>query len=306
MKKIISIEGMTCGHCVARVEKALSALPGAKGVKVDLKKNQAEMTEVSVDDEALKAAVADAGYTVTTIGQAKAGFSLFKFGVVLAISATSLGLASCAETDVVGQVAATSFDAVVARLGDKVGLSEEDPAWQITSPAGDRLLIAQDFARPNADGESPDFEIEFDAGPFVAAGLDVTMLPMSDTVRYMVEEGTFMLHFEWGDAPLKAASGGQGITATFRQVLATYRDRIGYHEKLDHYGFALGDGNMVEWAKDLATNDKDLVFVLNPEPLIAAGLDPAKLEGWVFAKVEVKDANGQTQQVDKLLRPFDL
>ena len=223
-----------------------------------------------------------------------------------ALVAGSFALVSCAETDVVGQVAATSFDAVVAKLGDKVGKSDSDPAWQITSPAGDHFLISQDFSRPNIDGESPDFELEFDAAPFITAGLDVTKLPMTEGLKSMVEDGKFMLHFEWGDAPLKAAEGGTEVTATFRQILATYRDRIGYHEKLDHYGFSLGDGNMVEWAKDLTTNDKDLVFILNPEPLIKAGLDPNKVEGWVFAKVEVKDANGQAQQVDKLLKPFNL
>lgn len=283
MKKIISIEGMTCGHCVARVEKALGALPGAEGVKVDLKKNQAELKAVAVTDDAIKAAIADAGYTATKVTEAKAGLSLFKVGLVLVAGA---GLVSCAETDVVGQVAATSFDAVVAKLGG-----------QITSPAGDRLVISQDFSRPNADGEAPDFELEFDAAPFVAAGLDISKLPMGEGLQYREEDGKFRLHFEWGDAPRDA---------TFRQILATYRDRIGYHEKLDHYGFALGDGNMVEWAKDLTTNDKDLVFILNPDPLIAAGLDPNKVEGWVFAKVEVKDASGRAVQVDKLLKPFSL
>ena len=77
MKKIVSIEGMTCGHCVARVEKALKALPGAEGVKVDLKKNQAEL-KAPLSDEAIRAAVVEAGYTVKAISEAKAGFSLFR------------------------------------------------------------------------------------------------------------------------------------------------------------------------------------------------------------------------------------
>ena len=306
MKTVIAIEGMTCGHCVARVEKALKALPGAEGVKVDLKKNRAEVKAVSADEETIRTAIVEAGYAVTGISQAKAGFSLFGAGMLFLVVGAGFALNACSATDVVGQVAATSFDAVVAKLGDKVGKSAMDPAWQITSPAGDVFLIAQDFARPNKDGESPDFELDFDAKPFLAAGLDVAKLPMSETVGYKLEEGRFMLHFEWGDAPLAAATGGKDVTATFRQILATYRDRIGYHEKLDHYGFALGDGNMVEWAKDLSTNDKDLVFVLNTGPLIQAGLDPNKVEGWVFGKVEIRDANGKAQLVDKLLRPFNL
>ena len=67
MKKIIGVEGMTCNHCVARVEKALKGLPGVEGVKVDLKKKQAEVKAISATDDAIKAAIVDAGYTVTAI-----------------------------------------------------------------------------------------------------------------------------------------------------------------------------------------------------------------------------------------------
>ena len=66
MKKIVSIEGMTCNNCVAHVTKALSGVAGVSHVKVDLKKARAEL-ESSVEDAALRAAVTDAGYDVTTI-----------------------------------------------------------------------------------------------------------------------------------------------------------------------------------------------------------------------------------------------
>ncbi|MFZ4356495.1 cation transporter, partial [Enterococcus gallinarum] len=38
MKQQFSIEGMSCNHCVARVEEAVSALDGVQKVKVNLKK----------------------------------------------------------------------------------------------------------------------------------------------------------------------------------------------------------------------------------------------------------------------------
>ena len=63
---------------------------------------------------------------------------------------------------------------------------------------------------------------------------------------------------------------------------------------MDHFGVKLGGGNMFEWAKDLEINvttkqaqDKDIVFVLSPEPLIAAGVDPQKVEGWLYSPVPV-------------------
>lgn len=75
--KFMKIEGMTCAHCVARVEKALSGLAGAEGVKVNLKLGTAEMATVGVSDEVLRNAVADAGYEVTSIEEGVGSVSLF-------------------------------------------------------------------------------------------------------------------------------------------------------------------------------------------------------------------------------------
>ena len=61
----LTVEGMSCGHCSARVEKALNAIEGVSA-KVDLEAKAASVTypdTVTVD--ALKAAVTDAGYSVT-------------------------------------------------------------------------------------------------------------------------------------------------------------------------------------------------------------------------------------------------
>ncbi len=67
MTKTIHIEGMSCMHCSARVEKALNALEGVEA-KVDLEKKQASVTLTgSVSDQALKQAVEDAGYDVVGI-----------------------------------------------------------------------------------------------------------------------------------------------------------------------------------------------------------------------------------------------
>lgn len=65
MKKV-SIEGMMCMHCVSHVEKALTALEGVDGVKVSLEDKCAEISG-NVSNDAIKAAVTEAGYTVTSI-----------------------------------------------------------------------------------------------------------------------------------------------------------------------------------------------------------------------------------------------
>ncbi|NLY20685.1 MAG: heavy metal translocating P-type ATPase [Tissierellia bacterium] len=67
MKKVMHIEGMTCGHCSGRVEKALNATEGVKA-KVVLEDNIAEVEiDDSITDEMLKTVVEDAGYEVTSI-----------------------------------------------------------------------------------------------------------------------------------------------------------------------------------------------------------------------------------------------
>ena len=67
LTKIMVIEGMSCGHCSARVEKVLNAIEGVEA-KVDLKAKTATVTLSSdITDEALKTAVENAGYEVISV-----------------------------------------------------------------------------------------------------------------------------------------------------------------------------------------------------------------------------------------------
>lgn len=58
----LKITGMTCGHCVKAVEKALSAVPGVQSVKVSLEEGKAEV-EGQADTQAMIAAVQEEGYS---------------------------------------------------------------------------------------------------------------------------------------------------------------------------------------------------------------------------------------------------
>ena len=68
MKKVLTVEGMMCQNCVKHVTRALQGIPGAADVQVSLEDKKAAVTvPETVTDDALKAAVADAGYEVTEI-----------------------------------------------------------------------------------------------------------------------------------------------------------------------------------------------------------------------------------------------
>ena len=58
------VEGMTCAHCVAAVTQSVSAIPGAVEVHVDLHSGQLRLRGEDIDDEAVREAVADAGYSL--------------------------------------------------------------------------------------------------------------------------------------------------------------------------------------------------------------------------------------------------
>ncbi len=66
----ITVRGMTCGHCVSRVEKALQAVPGTIGAYVDLTEGIAEVDydEDAVSIDQLVAAVKENGYEAETSG----------------------------------------------------------------------------------------------------------------------------------------------------------------------------------------------------------------------------------------------
>ena len=62
------VEGMSCGHCSARVEKALAAVEGVTAVQVDLEAKTATVTLAHpVEDSLLEHAVTEAGYTPVSI-----------------------------------------------------------------------------------------------------------------------------------------------------------------------------------------------------------------------------------------------
>lgn len=67
-KKTLLIEGMSCMHCSARVEKALQALDGVEEAKVNLAEKKALITlKNDIEDNVIKKAIADAGYELVGI-----------------------------------------------------------------------------------------------------------------------------------------------------------------------------------------------------------------------------------------------
>ncbi|MDT2046127.1 copper resistance protein CopZ [Priestia aryabhattai] len=63
---VLSVQGMSCGHCVKAVEGAVSELSGVKSVKVNLESAtvEVEYDESKVSLETIKESIDDQGYDV--------------------------------------------------------------------------------------------------------------------------------------------------------------------------------------------------------------------------------------------------
>ena len=215
------------------------------------------------------------------------------------ISVTLLSLVvGCSSLDVVGKAALKSFEAFADASKGNFVLDATQKAWVLQSPNAERFLMSVDSALGKAD-----VALEFSAAQFIEAGLDTAKLPSN--YAFDAVTNTLRVTADLGDVAY-APSNTTTPQATFGELVKAYRPSVGYHKALDHYGIDLGGGNMFEWAKDLKTNDKDMVFVLNPEPFIKAGVDPTKVIGWAFLKIPVMDAAGKPQEVDKFVMPYEI
>ena len=208
-----------------------------------------------------------------------------KIALGISILTLAIGLVGCKSTDVVAKYGAQSFDIMVDK--NNVYSNDKDNRWVIEAPDKTKFNISKDFS------DNVDFAIEMDAKPFIDGGLDVSKLPKS--YIYNDKEKTISIDSNIGDT--KFESNDKKPVDTLNYIIDNHRDILGYHHELDHYGLDLDNGNKFEWAYHMDKNDKDIVFVLNPEPFIKAGVDPNKIDGWAYAKV------GEDY---KLLKPFDI
>jgi hypothetical protein len=238
----------------------------------------------------------------------KMTMKLTAFFILFAITA-------CSKLDVVGNDSVRAFNDLLQSVPQLVSEDEENNDWSISAPDNSvRFSWSKNFAESSVF----DVMLEFTAAPFIAAGLDPAKLPdhfaqiprkkddwQKVSSLFIFSDGMLAVGTKLGTEQLQY-NGEATPLASYQQIVKLKRNSIGYHMQMDHYGINLGNGNMFEWAKNLAANDKDIVFVLDPAPFIAAGTDPARIEGWTFAKVTIDDANGKPVQVDKILKAFDL
>lgn len=217
----------------------------------------------------------------------------------LVLAAVVFGAAFMAP-DVVAVRAVRSYDALLRAPEMSVARSDAAGAWVLTSPGGETFTFGGDSV-----AGSNELVVTFDARPFLAAGLNPSLLPEGAQVEGDGASARVVMRYDTGTGDFSDGAESQPLQA-LQDLVHNHRMMLGYHVALARFGLALGGGNMVEWAKDQRANDKDLVFVLNPQPFADAGVDVANVQGWVLADVPVMDAQGRKSTARKLLKFYNL
>ena len=65
----LTIEGMSCGHCVMHVKKELSKLNGLTIENVEIGKARVQYDEAKVTSDQISKAIEEAGYKLLSISQ---------------------------------------------------------------------------------------------------------------------------------------------------------------------------------------------------------------------------------------------
>ena len=210
------------------------------------------------------------------------------FGVA-ALALSLLLLAGCTGLDVILRDSPKSLDAIVsAKPALVLAPTDDSPYFALSVDGATKLLVSKDYSL-----STEDVLFETPLKPFVEAGLDVSNLPAG----YRADAEHLFLTADFGSNTTEQAS----LTGALFTAVTADRSALSYHAALDHYGVALPGGKF-EWAKDYATNDKDIVFVLAAKPLADLGVDVQNIDGWVF--MTMQDDAGK--DFDVLLKPYSL
>lgn len=209
--------------------------------------------------------------------------------IAITLALVSALLTGCAATDVILKYSPSSLDKIVEKFPTLVTDNTETDHYFYLSVDGETTLKVSN----NYNLTDEDIVIQTPLQPFLDAGLD----PAKLGAGYGTDETSLFLVADFG-----AGTGTQDTftSALFESVKAD-RSVLSYHAALDHYGIQLPAGKF-EWAKDSATNDKDIVFIITAKSLADLGVDVEHIDGWIFKTMQ-DDAG---KDFDVLLKPYSL
>jgi hypothetical protein len=208
-----------------------------------------------------------------------------KLSMVLVVIMLAVNLTACSPTlSKKEQESVNSFGVIL----NTFPVENEDGWYQLTAPdGGAKFVYSNDCAW-----------LAVDTAPFIAAGLNVETLDnISETVFYEKDMGFRLPAWDMLNLNIKdtALEQFKADIRHFQIVETDYTYRINFTDDNN----TRIDSAVFEWAK-APSEICAFVFTLNAEPLIAAGVDPEKVEGWDY--VETPEGGMSFQKVVNSLK----
>ncbi|NTW72006.1 MAG: hypothetical protein HGA49_07185 [Eubacteriaceae bacterium] len=232
-----------------------------------------------------------------------------KIAAVAVSTVLVLSFAGCTRTitgDKTADEGLSAFNEIVRTYPEKKGFHEALQHWGFELPTGEKFEWSKDMSANKAD-----LAMVMLADPLVEAGLDISKL---DKNEWLYEPaGTNEMGVDLPNRLIKPYNvsdqkqTSNGSEDSFRRLLKADASMITYHGEQQHYALKLGDGAEVRWTKILGLNEADMIFILDAESLVNAGLDITKLEGsgWVFKEAS-EDDMGSGPSPDQIVRIYEL
>jgi len=206
-----------------------------------------------------------------------------------------IALTGCQELDIIGNNSVKAFEAVQA-ASTYVFKDDASGGWLLIIDESAVFFLSSDFSKSEYD-----VAMMFTSEPFINAGLDISKLP-EDMVVF--EEILAAGNNYTDEAP--NYSGEITPVASYEQIFKFKPEMIGYHDEDHHYMLHFGNGNMLMFARDISAQEKDIVFMLDPQPFIDAGVDVNNVEGWSYGSYETMTLDGKKVMVQRFVKTFDL
>ncbi len=189
-----------------------------------------------------------------------------------------------------------AFNKIVSEHKDQKGFHPSLKHWglalevkQTESQTVDKFEWSKDSA-----ANAIDFAMVLRAKPFIEAGLDPDKLAADSGYVYKpaaVEDGkqieAVLIHpYNLSDKRETAQGSEDAMRRLLKQdpsIVELVEDQQGYRLGLrTGAGFDQFDQFVVTWTNSPDTSDTLISFAIDADPLLAAGLDPKKIEGWSF------------------------
>ena len=186
----------------------------------------------------------------------------------LAVVMLAVGLTACSSALTQKEKEAVNAFGVIMNT---FPAENKDGWYQLTAPdGGAKFVYSNDVAC-----------LAIDASPFIAAGLDVGAVDnVGESIFYKTDLSFSLPSWDMLNQNVKNTALAQ-FEADIRHFKIVETD---YHYKIyfaDNGNTRL-DSAVFEWAKAPGSEIRALIFTLNAESLIAAGVDPEKVEDWEY------------------------